>query len=266
MKLGGNGLALVALARYTSATGDKAHVPLMRRLAAWIGAVQRADGSFISHKQSYPGAVIDAGFRSSYYPGEAMLGLVRLYEHDRQAQWLDVAERAASYLITVRDRGKEIDDLPHDHWLLMALNDLHRLRPQAVYPTHTWRLARAITASQVTKTDVPDWVGGYSLPPRTTPGATRSEGLVAAFHLLSDHGTPEQKRLLPAIRAALDRGIRCQLRFQLRAETAMYFPSPTQALGGFRGGTTSFDIRIDFVQHNLSSILGYRRILLADAP
>ena len=59
----------------------------------------------------------------------------------------------------------------------------------------------------------------------------------------------------------LELGVRFQLQTQLRPESAMYLPDPQRAIGGFRRSLTNFEIRIDYVQHNISSLLLLRRIL-----
>lgn len=51
-----------------------------------------------------------------------------------------------------------------------------------------------------------------------------------------------------------------QLQSQFRAESAMYLPHPQRVIGGFRRSLTNFEIRIDYVQHNISSILSLYNI------
>ncbi|HEY5658002.1 MAG TPA: hypothetical protein VIY27_09450, partial [Myxococcota bacterium] len=72
-------------------------------------------------------------------PGAAVLALVRLYGVDPRARWLNAAERAARYLIRDRAGDGASDGPPPDHWLLHGLDELHRLRPRALYRDHTAR-------------------------------------------------------------------------------------------------------------------------------
>ncbi len=58
-------------------------------------------------------------------------------------------------------------------------------------------------------------------------------------------------------------GIDFQLQLQFRPESALYLPEPRRALGRFSRSLTDFEIRIDYVQHNLSSLLALREILLS---
>ena len=56
-------------------------------------------------------------------------------------------------------------------------------------------------------------------------------------------------------------GVRFQMYTQFASETAMYVPDPRRCRGGIRRGLDNFEIRIDYVQHHISAVLGYCRIL-----
>ncbi len=257
-KLGGNGLAVVALAKYTQVTGHRHYLPLMRGLGYWIQRMQNEQGEFTRHKQTYPKGH-DTGFVSQYYPGEALLALNRLYALDPNPVWLDSAEAGARYLITVRDTGLSDAELPHDHWLLYALNDLYRQRPDPLYLQHAMRIAGAIVARQNRQPAYPDWHGSFYHPPRSTPTATRMEGICAAYKLARDSGRTGE---LAAMREALRWGIAFQLQTQFRPESALYVHDPQRTLGGFKHSLTNYTIRNDYVQHNISSLLCMREVML----
>jgi len=268
VKLGGNALAILALAEYQRATGDRRHLPAMVRLAEWIRGVQDPDtGRFTVHRQRYSDRKVSK-FVSDYYPGEALLALARLYRVDdapadrkRREGWLDTAEKNARYLITVRDKVP-IEKQIHDHWLLYALEELYRLRKNPLYLHHAHRISGVIVLKQRRLSTDPDWLGSYHTPPRSTPTATRTEGLCAAYQLLRDFGEgKEAQRVLEA--AVL--GLRFQMYNQFGPETAMYLPDPPRCLGGIRRSLTDFEIRIDYVQHHISAALGTAR-LLAEQP
>ena len=257
IKLGGNALAVVALAKYAQVTGDTEYAPATIRLARWIQSIQSETGEFAVHKQEYPDGKVSR-FRSVYYPGECLLAMVRVHAIDPDESWLDTAEKGAQYLINVRDAGLTNEELSHDHWLLYALNELYRRRRNSLYLTHAMRIARSIVQSQNRRRDPPDWQGTFYIPPRSTPTATRAEGLCAAYRLARDFGREEDARI---ILRALELAAAFQLRTQFRPESALYLDDPQRVLGAFRGGLTNFEIRIDYVQHNISSLLGLHRIL-----
>src|SRR5690625_1317741 len=102
LKLGGNALAVVALAKYTSITNDKQYIPIMQKLATWIKETQTDNGDFSIHKQTYSNEKVSS-FRSDFYTGEAILALVRLYELDQNEDWLDVVEKATDFLVNVKN-------------------------------------------------------------------------------------------------------------------------------------------------------------------
>ncbi len=276
VKLGGNGLAMVALAKYSEATGTSPYADLITDLGRWIVATQNDRGEFEVHKQPFPEGPPDR-FRSEYYPGEALLALLRGSQtlgsqtHGSQTQgsqpqdgganpgWLDVAAIGARWLIEVRDHGVRTERLNHDHWLLYALNDLHRRQPDPLYLEHADRITQAILERQNRKPAYRDWLGSYYRPPRSTPTATRSEGLTAAYQLERDFGDPKRA---DAILEAIELGIRFQLQTQFQPESVLYLPDPQRALGGFHRSLENFEIRIDYVQHNISSLLALRQILL----
>ena len=65
-------------------------------------------------------------------------------------------------------------------------------------------------------------------------------------------------------RQALLRMASFQLRCQLTPVSSLYLPRPDLAVGGFRRSLTNWEVRIDYVQHNLSALLGLRAILLEE--
>jgi len=255
-KLGGNALAAIALAKYTELTHNQQYMPVMLDLGRWIQSAQSETGRFAIHKQSYPrGEVSD--FVSRYYPGEALLAMTRIYALDPDEKWLDVAEAAALYLINGRDGGQSDSQLPHDHWLLYALNELYRYRPNPLYFSHALRVAKAIIQRQNLHPLYPDWLGSFYKPPRSTPTATRMEGLCTAYLLARDFG---HLREAEAILKAMWLCAKFQLQTQFRPESVLYLNNPQRSLGGFHQSLTNYEIRIDYIQHNISSLLSLYRI------
>ena len=256
-KLGGNALTVVALSKYSEVTGDDQYLSLSQQIGRWIIKSQDNKGRFVNQKMTYPEKIIE-DMESVYYPGEAILALNRLYALDKNAEWLQAAEKAAKYLIQIRDGDKTDEELPHDHWLLYALNELYRERKNKIYLNHSIRISNTIINSQNLDPEYPDWYGSYYKPPRSTPTAIRSEGLIAAYSLVKDF---INNKSADEILAAVKRGIRFQLQTQFIPETSIYLQRADLAAGGFCKSLTDFEIRIDYVQHNISSILGCIKII-----
>jgi len=257
-KLGGNGLAIVALAKYADVSGDNQYNEIIKKLANQMVLTQRDNGSFL-HKQRYSDAT-PSQFRSQYYPGEAILALSQAYKVTQDETYLDTAEKNIQYLINIRDKSKTVDELIHDHWLLYGLNAIHEFRPHNKYVPHAENIVQSILNKQRKTHKKQDWIGSYYTPPRTTPTATRSEGLCAAYKLLSRSGTSKN---LNDILEAIKRGVTFQLQTQVTPITLLYLKGRLKALGGFHGSFQSGEIRIDYVQHNISSLLCLRDILMA---
>ena len=150
-KVGGNGLALVALAEYTKLSGDTQFVPDAVRYGEWLVQTQHDNGDWPHKRDIRTGKVTfkkGKEWKSGYYPGEAILGLVRLYEINEDPKWLDTAEKATRFLIDVRDKGRPIRELEPDHWLLYGLEALHKHRPDDVFVAHANKIIDRILGDQ----------------------------------------------------------------------------------------------------------------------
>jgi hypothetical protein len=273
VKLGGNALAAVALAEHARVTGDRRHLKVALDLGRSIVLAQEASGRFASHKERFPGGQ-RSDFVSAYYPGEAILALARLHALDPDGPWMAKAHRAAGWLIRVRDAGHTPRTVAHDHWLLYALGELYRDRPDRAYADHALLITRAILDANVAVRDVKDEQSGgedeggdgdgesaaddaKALAGGANQIATRIEGLCAAHPLLVAAG---EDAAAAEVRAALARAADALAGFQFSEQDAARFPNPPRVAGGFRASETSDVIRIDTVQHSVSALLGAGRV------
>ncbi|MBN1588853.1 MAG: hypothetical protein JW888_05005, partial [Pirellulales bacterium] len=115
-KLGGTGLGLVALLSVEQIEPGTISLEELRALGRFLVFMQKADGSFYS-KFDLARRGRDDRWTSLYYPGEAALGLLMLYEKDPQPIWLETAARAIAYLARMRQGAKAVEP---DHWALLA--------------------------------------------------------------------------------------------------------------------------------------------------
>jgi hypothetical protein len=258
IKLGGLGLGLVALVALREVAPAAIALDRLRGLGALIGAMQRDDGSF--HSKMKPDGSFDRRFRSLYYPGEAILGLVRLYRIDPDPRWLEIAGRGVRQLI---DSRADIDpeDLPADHWLLIAIGELGGLlaeRPAAAALGVDFATMRAgalrIADKMLAEQRAADAGGSFGRHRRSTPTATRLEGLLALLAAL-----PASDPARPRLEAGARRGVTfllgCQVTSSDRRGGGVVRRCPPARK------RRDAEIRIDYVQHALSAFLGARRLL-----
>ncbi len=59
---------------------------------------------------------------------------------------------------------------------------------------------------------------------------------------------------------AIRLGVGFLLQTQIGPEKALYFDDPEKCLGAFHGTLTDYEIRIDYVQHNISALLAFSRL------
>ena len=123
-------------------------------------------------------------------------------------------------------------------------------------------ISEAIIKNQIRDNkEHPDWNGAYRLPHirlESTPTACRSEGLCAAYNMFHDNGYVKEAA---KVKTAIEEGIRFQLRTQLRPESVVNYENKNLCLGAFQRGLKKYDLRIDFTQHNISSLIAYNKIL-----
>jgi hypothetical protein len=271
-KLGGAGLALVALTTLEQVMPGVTYLGTWRGLAEFILFMQESDGGFVSKYVPVRGGRDDS-WTSLYYPGEAALGLLLLYELDPDPRWLHGGMDALRHLAREREQATEI---PADHWALMATARLfavdHAELSAATPPAMTWgggqdrlgvrdallahagRIVDRILDEQHGDEAGPCLAGGFEPSGRVSPTATRLEGLLAALTFLPPGSTRDRAEL------AVARGVDFLLEAQITE-------------GPFRGAFTRVsvacrsqqpraqEVRIDTVQHALSALLGHHRRL-----
>ena len=263
-KLGGSGLALVAMCQYTEATGDQRYMKEMKEFARFIVRMQDpGNGKLVSYFDYGPTAEIPDK-DSIYYPGEALYGLGKFYFIDPDPLWKATAVKGADWLIYERDKGIAPLKLPHDHWLMMALSYLYAHTGDEGYNTHCMNIASAIEERFRGRDDklakqYDDYLGTYYRVARVTPVGCRVEGLVGAVDLCKLAGKDYQWLLNMAATSA---GF--SMTQQYDPINSFFLPNPRKALGGLPEGILEHSIRNDYVQHNLSGFLGTERHLLAE--
>jgi hypothetical protein len=255
-KTGGAGLALLAFAKHAAATGKRNKLETMRALARFIMKQQYSDGHFRSNAD-----LEDESRRRKrepiYYPGEAMLGLLRLYAIDPQPAYVETARKGADWVIHVRDVNVSVDNQEHDHWMAYVLNDLYRVTHDDAYLAFAEKIAQAIRRKQHHADGAParDWAGLF-YEGQSTLAATRVEAYDAVSALSRFAGKPDQWVMESSREVAA-----AMLGQQYDENDAYWLKNPAKAEGGVRESLYVADVRIDYVQHAMSAWLHLARLL-----
>ncbi len=264
-KLGASGLGLVALASVESITPGAIPLEDLRGLGQFIRFMQTSEGRFYS--KYYPHRGYETKWISLYYPGEACLGLLMLHDLDPDPHWLDAAARGLGFLARSR---KGIRNVPADHWALIATEKLLPKLTDLAEPSvsrqdlidHAIQILEVMLAQQKTKWCDPDLIGSFLNDARTTPAATRLEGILAALQFLPDDMTELRARL----KRACEIGIAFLVRHQIR-EGALQggIPRAAHVLRKSKRNKTFNkrvgEVRIDYVQHALSAMMAYQEFV-----
>ena len=265
-KLGGAGIGLVALLSVEKRIPGSTPLEYLRKMGNFLLYMQKNDGSYYSKYIPEKGGRDDS-WTSLYYPGEAALGLLMLYEKDPSLTWLQAAADSIAYLVRMRE-GKKLVEA--DHWALLATARLlplydrcRRPIPKEAIERHAVQICESILKSMPVKYDRSIRYGGYTADGRTTPTAIRLEGLLAALSFLP----AEYRHLRTQMIAAIQEGLHFLLRSQIRSgENAGGIPRAIYTLPEDHPQLTkSFnrratEVRIDYAQHALSAMLEYERI------
>lgn len=271
-KLGGAGLTLAAMAQWRRIQPGRVSIADMQALGRFILSLQQSNGRFQSLHALQAGNH-DPDWVSLYYPGEAALALVLLFEHDRDDRWLEAAIDALQAL--ARDRETLISP-PPDHWALLATARLwqqdHRALEEAMPSGFSWLPAQGRTAlapllldhaqaiaqgmidEQVASQTRPCSRGSFTKDARSTPTAIRLEGLLALLTILPA-GTD---------RARLEASVAAGVGFLQAAQWTTGPASGAFSRVSIACPTTdprAHEVRIDYVQHALAALRGYRTLV-----
>lgn len=256
IKTGGVGLALCVLSKAAQRDLFEPDHSKLSKLSSYLKAAQKKDGSFYSFYFEDVGLSDER--TSLYYPGEAALGLISHYAYSGDKSSLEAATQVLLYL----EESRRTDFvLPPDHWALIAsaavvplINGEAKMR----VIDHAKRVTRKIISDQILE---PNSIlaGGFAQDGRTTPTATRLEGLNAAASIFraDTYFWNEIMRSIEYGIAFLARSTFSEGPHKGAVPGAIVTRSDaTPEAKVFNEAAT--EVRIDFIQHALSACLGYQ--------
>lgn len=239
IRLGGCGMAVVALTEYMDAFDSDKYTDVCRALGNGIlSLLDRKTGEYyhvlngdFSRKEA---------FRTIYYDGEATFALCRLYGLTKEAEWLYAARDAVDHFIRADYTQYK------DHWVAYAMNEITKyIKNDADYYVFALKNAQ-VNLEEISSQD--------------TTYHTYLELLMATFELydrMSESGAKVEgfdlAMLLKTIYARAD----YMRTGYFYPEYAMYMQNPGQILNTFMVRHDGYRIRIDDVQHNIGGYYLY---------
>ncbi len=258
-KLGGTGLGLIALTELNQLAPGSVPIEDLRQLGNFLLYMQQPDGNF--HSKMDATGRRDDRWTSLYYPGEASLGLLMLYQQDPQPKWLQAAADALGYL--ARPSAWQQPVLP-DHWMLLAMARLlpqyNRCQPRRSRTdllAHARRTCLGMIGEQTPNQGHPLLEGCFGDDGRTTPTATRLEGLLAALTFLPEEDSSARQRVKDSIETGVQFLLRCRIRQgpHAGAMPMAQGPLPASDPRSHRFNALARHVRIDYVQHALCAMI-----------
>lgn len=235
--------AFTILALLNSNYSEKDEV--MKQLALGILAMQKQDGSYYTNFESKKISGIN------YFPGEAMLALMYLYDYTKNNLYLDSVKKASRYYRVYWVKNKNTAFIPWHTQVYFLLfketKDISLIK--FIFEMNDW----LINNYQIQTSKYPDEIGGF---PKKNPGgcmtAVYLEGLNDAYSLANYLNDAFHKnKYTKAIRL----GTRFVMQNQFNLTNSFYFKNPNKAIGGIKKRIVDNELRIDNVQHTIMALI-----------
>ena len=273
IKLGSAGLTLVALSPLLKKFPDIITLDTLKKIGNLIIYMQKENGSFYS--KYYEDSGFDTKWVSLYYPGEAIFGLIELYRVSQEQKYLDAAYKGILYLEESR-RSLKVSKMLPDHWALIASSKVLKYGNPTTEQkdriiSHARKVVKLMLSQQIRISPFQNLIGGFSARGNTTPTSTRVEGLNAIYPFLKEEklkqqtyiGIQEAVKFLrlhqlvePPFTGAWRRST---FKYDLDSYAKEYGHNDTYHDYEHHNGRVD-EIRIDYVQHGLSALIGFTQI------
>jgi AMMECR1 domain-containing protein/orotate phosphoribosyltransferase len=217
--------------------------PQVRGLAETLWSAIGRHGHIFTHRGR---AEVDDGFQN-YCPGQVLLALATAAEARLTDVDSEKLDRAFRYY---RHRFRYFRDFGQASWLMQAFSAWSRIQRNPQFFDLVFEIGDWLLQWQQEKSGA--FINDHQAE---TPGYTTAlylEGIGAAIHLMdfTDSGNRRQQYL-----DAYWNGLRFLNRITIQPAHTWVLPNSDYAIGGLRLSLNSSYVRIDFVQHGLSSLL-----------
>lgn len=254
---GGTGLALIALSNLLPEKLISVHT--LRKMGNFLLWMQSNDGDFWP---SYEFVKKEKSILHSarYYPGEACLGLLYLYEVDKDERWLIGVQKGIMHIARTANEKPE-HDIKFDHWGILAAQKLFQTEnngltdaQKAIITGFVEKNVKSILELQ--NTDPKDDEYGSFRGTRTLCGlATLMEGLIAAYDCVP------AKVMKTRIKYAIEAGLEHLYKYQVKSGEMEGGIPGTYIWNTPAADDKDREVRIDNVQHAISAWITYKKLL-----
>lgn len=218
---------------------------LLKRLAGGILNLQLPDGSYQTLFMSKEVKGVN------YYPGEAMLALMTLYQATKEPLYLDSVKKAFPYYREYWRNNKNTALIPwhtQTYYLLYKETRDPELA-EFIFEMSDW----LIDNHQIYESQYIDQIGGF--PKKNPSGCSTAvylEGINDAYSLAMDkNDNPHKNKYARSISL----GIRFVLQSQINKENSFHLKNSKKAIGGTTKRLTDNSQRIDYIQHTIRAFL-----------
>jgi AMMECR1 domain-containing protein len=248
-KLGSAAFALASILEI----GDPEYDDEKQELINFIYYLQEPDGAF---KTFYLPA--DRNDNQYYYPGEALLSLMILYEKTGDKEILAKVDKSFYYYREYYRNDKNPAFVP---WQTQAFYKAYLATNKQEYADFIFEMNDWLVNEMLWDSlePYPDYVGRfYSAqhpdygPPHAASTSVYIEGLSDAYKLAKKLGQTERAE---KYRNAIILGMRSIINLQYRDGTMFYLNNTELARGGIRTRETDNSIRIDNTQHTIMAFI-----------
>ena len=237
IKLGGCGIAIVALTEYMDAFNTDKHLDVCRKLGNGILSLMDQEEGTYYHVLNGDFSEKEA-FRTVYYDGEATFALCRLYGMTGEQGWLDAAKAAVDHFIAA-------DYIQYgDQWVAYAMNEISKHVKSSEYYTFALRNVQENCEKNSHGITSPVVLELLLTTFELYDKMVQRGGTAAGF---------ETEAFLKAIYNCAEQG----LDEYFYPEVAMYMEKPRAIWGAFMVREDSCRVRIDDVQNNIGGYYLY---------
>lgn len=247
IKLGGNGIAVIALTKHMEVFGDRDFTDMITLLANGILYLQDKETGKMTHVLDAANFEVKEAFRTVYYDGESAYALIKAYDITGNNAYLDAARRSIDYFINKNYV------VYRDHWLAYAMNEFTRFVHEEKYYTFALRNA---------------WENRERIRKQQTSYHTYLELLMETYDI---YLRIKEQNISVDYMNQIDEDEFVEI-IKYRAfhmldgyfypEYAMYMERPDKILGSFFVRHDDFRARIDDNQHFIDGYAKYYKLIL----